>query len=251
MTSSDLIKPFFVNSIAKSGTHLLRPLLEGVPNLKHDAFIYPGHLHQLDEHRKILSKLKPNHFANGHLFHSQEYVQMIKQLHLKQLFLYRDPRDIVVSYAYFFMRFPDHPYRRFFTENNMSVKERCSYFINGNLTGGLVRPNINNWYRKFLGWKNEDGVLPISYESLVHSDFSQKEQLARILHYLNVDKQSLEIDKVIEQMQRNADPSKSLTYRKGTSGDWQKEFDADLKSDFKTVAGDLLIELGYEKNKNW
>lgn len=246
-----MIKPFVVNSVAKSGTHLLRPLIEGVPNIKHDAFIYPGHLYQLDEHKKLLSTLKPNHFANGHLFHSQEYVQMFKQLHLKQLFLYRDPRDIVVSYAYFFMRFPDHPYRQYFTENNMSVKERCSYFINGNLTGQLTRTDIDKWYRRFLGWKKEEGVLPISYESLVHSDLSQKEQLTKILLYLNEDKQVLEIERVIEQMQRNADPSKSLTYRKGSSGDWQKEFDAELKRDFKVVAGDLLIELGYEKDKSW
>jgi hypothetical protein len=40
-------------------------------------------------------------------------------------------------------------------------------------------------------------------------------------------------------------------FRKGIAGDWKNVFTEQDKRDFKTVAGDLLIEIGYEKDKNW
>jgi sulfotransferase 6B1 len=44
----------------------------------------------------------------------------------------------------------------------------------------------------------------------------------------------------------------SLTFRKGQSGDWRNHFTDAHKRDFKeTAAGELLIELGYEKDANW
>lgn len=52
-------------------------------------------------------------------------------------------------------------------------------------------------------------------------------------------------------MKRNVNPEKSPTYRKGQSGNWRQEFDEEVKERFKAVAGDLLIELGYEKDLNW
>ncbi|MGM7700380.1 sulfotransferase domain-containing protein [Pseudalkalibacillus sp. Hm43] len=248
--TNKIIDPFFVNSIAKSGTHLIRPLLEGVPELKHQNFIYPGHIYQLQEHKQVLSRMSANQFANGHLFHSEEYVKLFEDLNMKQVFLYRDPRDIVVSYAHFFMKFPNHPYYQFFTENNMTVQSRCKLIINGNEI--LRRPNINDWYHRFLPWKNEPNVLPVKYENLVASPELQKQELRRILQFVGVNrKSSLQIEGLLRRMQNHVDPTKSPTYRKGQSGNWRQEFDEEVKNQFKRVAGQLLIELGYERDLNW
>ncbi|WP_270181676.1 sulfotransferase domain-containing protein [Alkalihalobacillus sp. CinArs1] len=243
--------PFFANSIAKSGTHLMKQLLEGHPELTHKAFIYPGHLQQLEEHRKTLSSLPINSFANGHLFHSDEYTALFKELELKQLFLYRDPRDIVVSYGYFFMQFPDHPYRRYFQDHKLSIKERFLIFINGATNDLIKRPNIRDWYQKFAGWLNEPNVLPISYESLVESKESQLQQLERIVRFFQLELHQDVIKTRVNQMQSNVDPKKSVTFRKGQSGNWRQEFDKEVKDAFKAVAGDLLIQLGYENDKSW
>lgn len=249
--NNNTIKPFFANSIAKSGTHLMKQLLEGVPALNHHKSIFMGHLTQLQEHTKTLSSLPPNTFANGHLYHSKEYVELFNRLQLKQLFLYRDPRDIVVSYAYFFMRFPDHPYYRYFTKNNMSIQDRCLLLINGADTDLIRRPNIAAWYNKFLGWKSEKNVLPISYESLVYSAESQQQQLEKIVNYFELESNPLKIKTRIKQMQANIDPNKSLTFRKGQAGNWKQEFNAEVKEAFKAVGGSLLIQLGYEENNDW
>lgn len=42
-----------------------------------------------------------------------------------------------------------------------------------------------------------------------------------------------------------------MTFRKGQTGGWKKHFTSDQKKLFKKVAGQLLIDLGYEKDFNW
>ncbi|WLD93484.1 sulfotransferase domain-containing protein [Alkalihalobacillus sp. AL-G] len=246
------IEPFFVNSIAKSGTHLLKQLIEGIPSIKHYDSIYQGtYPLQYQKYKTILSNIPPNHFVNGHLYYSRQYMGLFNSLNLKQIFLYRDPRDIVVSYAYFFMKLKNNPTRRFFVENNYDVKGRCVALINGFECGYVSRMNINDWYRQFLGWKYANNVLPISYESLVESSKSQKKVLMNMIRFLNIENVPGYMKLTAKEMQNSVQPQKSPTYRKGKSGDWKVEFDDATKDQFKKVAGDLLIELGYEKDYNW
>ena len=41
------------------------------------------------------------------------------------------------------------------------------------------------------------------------------------------------------------------TFRTGTTGNWKKYFSEEDKTLFKQLLGDVLIELGYEKDYNW
>jgi Sulfotransferase domain len=40
-------------------------------------------------------------------------------------------------------------------------------------------------------------------------------------------------------------------FRKGIAGDWKNVFTEQDKRDFKAVAGDLLVALGYEEDDDW
>lgn len=40
-------------------------------------------------------------------------------------------------------------------------------------------------------------------------------------------------------------------FRKGIAGDWENAFTGRDKQTLKEEAGDLLIELGYEKDRDW
>ncbi len=40
-------------------------------------------------------------------------------------------------------------------------------------------------------------------------------------------------------------------FRKGVAGDWQNTFTLPVKDRFKELYGDLLIRLGYERDRNW
>jgi hypothetical protein len=42
-----------------------------------------------------------------------------------------------------------------------------------------------------------------------------------------------------------------FVFQEGVAGDWKNAFTEQAKQDFKAVAGDLLIELGYERDNDW
>ncbi|MBY6036297.1 hypothetical protein KUV80_06520 [Fictibacillus nanhaiensis] len=83
MNYSTDISPFFVNTIPKSGSHLLRQILLGIPDMKHDwdhHWYFEGYHYQLEEHQKRLQTLKNNECAFGHVYFSNEWYNMINQL---------------------------------------------------------------------------------------------------------------------------------------------------------------------------
>lgn len=251
---SDELPPFFLNSVPKSGTHLLKQALQGIPQIKHDPKneLYEGYLNQIDNHRKILSELKPNEFAAGHIYFSTEWAKMIQTLNMKQIFIYRDPRDVVISYVHFIMdKYPYHPLYPYL-QKLPTDKERFLTFINGVEFNGLKYPNIKDWYNRFVGWHITKNTLSIRYEDLVNNDLQRKNTFKTIMEFLWEDMQPpVSIRIMIQSMERNSDPKKSFTFRSGKTGNWQQEFDQEVKEAFKSVAGQVLIDLGYEENLDW
>lgn len=67
------------------------------------------------------------------------------------------------------------------------------------------------------------------------------------VNYLDVNLSEEQIIKVAKEIffQR------STTFRKGQIGDWQNHFKDEHKQAFKEVAGETLINLGYENGYDW
>lgn len=98
-----------MNSVPKSGTHLLKYILQGIPGVSHDPKneFYEGYSYQLKNHYFKLSHLKPNEFAVGHVFYSPEWLSMLKRLNMKHI---EAILDVVVSFVYFIIeKYPYHP----------------------------------------------------------------------------------------------------------------------------------------------
>ena len=58
-------------------------------------------------------------------------------------------------------------------------------------------------------------------------------------------------DKAVDQLEAMINPQRSPTFRQGKSGGWKTQFSPENKALFKEIAGDLLIRIGYEDNKDW
>jgi hypothetical protein len=52
-------------------------------------------------------------------------------------------------------------------------------------------------------------------------------------------------------MASHLDPQKSHTFRSGKKAGWQREFTAEHRRQMDEVAGELLIQLGYEPDHAW
>lgn len=247
------LPPFFFNSIPKSGTHLLFQILTALPNVSFTAsnHIYEGLPHQLEVHRKRLSSLHENEFLSGHIYYSEQWRKILKEKKMKQIFLFRDPRDVLISYNHYEEK-TKSPLYQFFKKHNFSHKDRLLAIMNGVNTPEFKHQSLKEWYSKFLGWLYTDNILSIQFENLIENEKQQMTEINKIIDFLFSDRElPLEKSKMIQQIRNNINPSQSGTFRKGKIGSWKDEFDNDIKNTFKNSLGPVLIHLKYENNLDW
>ncbi len=244
------ISPFFFNSFPKSGTHLMFQILTGIHSITFDQnlHLYEGVSAQLAEHQRELEKLSDNEFLSGHIYYSASWASLLQDLNMKQIFLYRDLRDVVVSYNYYIEKV-NAPLHQYFKKKQLSKKERMLSIIRG--IPELGHQDIHDWFSEFKGWLSAPNVLSIKFEDLLRSEGSLDESVQKIVQFVTEeDKESID-HTVIKRAKENISTQDSATFRKGTIGNWKEEFDEEITLAFKENAGQLLIELGYETDLRW
>lgn len=250
-----ILPSFFMNSVPKSGTHLLKNILQGMPSVTHDPKneFYEGYSYQLKDHFYKLGQMKPNEFGVGHVYYSPEWLHLLKRLNMKQIFLSRDPRDVVVSLVYFILeKYPNHPLYEYLSKEAKDQKQRYMALINGIKIGKMNYPSISDSFKQYTGWLNDPNTLSITFEDLIQSIELSRLTLVKITDYLwNGFTPPIPLDQMVERMEERMHHKYSLTFRSGKIGSWKLEFDDEIKTAFKKVAGNLLIELGYEEDQEW
>ncbi len=125
---SRLAQPVFLNSVPKSGSHLLRNIVRmfvPVEQQYQQQFVQwgnmPQHLDAWDRDRNYLSW--------GHLFFSD--ASAIELGHVRKVLLYRDPYDWVLARARFFMSDNYQGNVDFISEGRLSVDDLLSLMIFG------------------------------------------------------------------------------------------------------------------------
>lgn len=251
----------FVISVPKGGTNLLMQIVLGITGMVFtncNSFTSAGSLQS------------PGQVSVMHLPYSAEVEQRLLENKVKVIFIRRDLRDIAVSMMHFIEdRFPTHilypAYQHLLTTNS----ERLSTIINGidfqlELTNTVLAnelyvanglgqyPNIQRFFAPFQGWTKSTSICQITYEELVtHS--TRTAAIGKMVEFLWDDLHRLGIpeETIVSQMEANIDPSTSPTFRAGRIGDWKIEFTDEHKRDFKRIAGQTLIDLGYEQDLDW
>jgi hypothetical protein len=159
---SPLPAPVFLNSIPKSGTHLLKNILRMFVPLEQQyrlQFIQWGnlqeHLIAFDPRRRL--------FSYGHLFFSD--ASAIELAHVRKILLYRDPYDWVLARARFFLSDEFQGNLEFLKEGKLSVDELLSLMIFGIHSKA---PKLADMYDlNVAAWLGSSSVHPVRYEDLV------------------------------------------------------------------------------------
>jgi hypothetical protein len=93
-------------------------------------------------------------------------------------------------------------------------------------------------------------VLCLHYE-----DFLDERQaaLGRVLDHAIAHGFEIHLDRphAIQVLEESINPQRSPTFRSGKSGGWKQHFTDLHRQQFKQVAGEMLICLGYEKGETW
>lgn len=243
----------FLNSIPKSGTNFLLQILLGIPELSHepDDIFFDSYDYQESFYR--LGKVAKHHIAIGHIYYSGEWSRMIRRLQMKQVFVIRDLRDVLVSLCHFVVEKPQFhtmiELREHFLTTALTQKERLLTLIQGFHDGGFQYPNFREWVTPFIGWTGDANTHVVTYESLIVNAESRQRALTDLVLYLwNGDVDSGTMGSIVERMEANIDPSTCGTFRHGVIGDWRTHFDEEVETAFNQMAGSALKDFGYEES---
>ena len=248
-------------SFPKSGTHLLDQILLGFSNVAP----YSKRLHSFyaeyegesgvkrapEQALAWLDSLRLRDVASAHLFARPEAVNRVCSSKFVPYFIFRDPRDVVVSHVFYVT---DMEARHVHHEYYLSLPDfdsRLNASILGRPDLDIEFPNIAERFNPYTDWLNHSEVLPIHFEDLIHD---RAATLTRILnHFLaRVPLHSSQPrNLILDSLESSINPSRSPTFRSGKTGEWKKYFTDEHKRIFKDVAGDLLMRLGYEKDNDW
>lgn len=251
--------PSFANSFPKSGTHLLVQILEGLPDRQNfGEFLASGKSSFRFEERtlaetiRLIRRFTPGEVVRGHLYFEPQFAEELKRCNTANYFIYRDPRDVVVSEAHYLREMNRwhrlHPYFR----AAASIEDAIMLSIEG-LNPPVPRVdygNIAERFRRYEGWLSDENCLCVRFEDLVSEQ--QAELIRQIAEFYTARTRAVfELEPTIERMGSLIAPQKSHTFRSGKKAGWQREFTPAHRARFAEVAGDLLVRLGYEPDLAW
>ena len=246
-------------SFPKSGTHLLDQILLGfsmvAPFSKRLHSFYAeyegesGRKRPPEQALAWLDSLTPGDIASAHLFARTEAVTKVCSPAFVPYFIFRDPRDVVVSHVFYVTDMEARHVHHDYYTSLPDFNSRLKVSILGRPDSGVEFLDIAARFAPYLDWLDRSEVLALHFEDLIHA---RAAALTRIMDHL-LARAPLPASQptILDCLEASINPKRSPTFRSGKTGEWRNYFTPEHKKIFKDVAGELLIRLGYEKDNNW
>jgi len=253
------VPPIFGNAKPKSGSHLLLQILNGFCQIMPYRYVEAEPIRTItrDGHRRSgselladIRKLPASVMGWGYLEPTPEIISILCRPGRVNYFIYRDPRDLLVSHVYFATEMDaEHGMHEYY----MSLPDystRLKAAITGVTHGSLKMVSVRERYAAVFKWLEQDHILCIRFENLINN---RDTALGEMLN--EVEKTGYKIpvsrEEALSRLNQAIQPERSHTFRSGKTGSWRKHFNDEHKKLFKEVAGDLLVQLGYEASNDW
>jgi len=246
-------------SFPKSGTHLLDQILLGFSKVApfstrlHSFYAeYEGESGLKRTPQQALDwldSLRPCDIASAHLFARPEAVDRLIKSAFVPYFIFRDPRDVVVSHVFYVTDMEARHVHHDYYASLPDFDTRLKVSVLGRPEADVEFPDIAARFAPYLGWLDHPEVLSIHFEDLINDRAATLNKIIDHFH-ARVPLQTPR-EQIFDSLEASINPKKSPTFRSGKTGEWRKYFTDEHKKIFKDVAGDLLIRLGYEKNNSW
>jgi hypothetical protein len=192
-----------------------------------------------------LSQVPDGSSINAHCIYTPVLAQLFHEEGMKTVCILRDPRDVAVSQMHYLKQQKDHfAYEAF--KALPSDHERLMVSIRGGELGGQELLPLDDRYRRFLGWKYDEGTVMVKFEDLVGpkgggSAQAQRRAVERVAAHVGLSVNERTMRRVEEEMF-----GAGRTFRKGQIGGWRQEFSPEHEQAVNELADSLLVELGYE-----
>ncbi|MCP5100313.1 MAG: sulfotransferase domain-containing protein [Chloroflexi bacterium] len=240
-----------VNGSPKSGTTWMLKMIASQPGYQTVG--------NFDRDIERYHSVQPGDVVHGHDWYSSELKEILEGETIKVILMLRDPRDQLISRMFHVKRSPKHMWHD--RIQSMSEEEALMVCIEGR--EGL--PGTDKMITLTQTWLNNNAeAICIKYEELLANPVVN---FSKVLRYIGVEKnveslagvivdrnrfERLSMGRRIWQSGRKPGEENSKShFRKGITGDWKNYMKPAHIARFKEIAGQQLIELGYEKDMNW
>ena len=243
----------FIVGIPKSGTTWLEEMLATYPGfqsvmipemLKYEMSEGGSHNFELpkyifDRFNKKLVVLKTHSHGSTH------NTSLLRNYDIRYVIMYRDLRDVAISYIHFVKQRPWHP--EFSEYFHLSIQDGIKMF------GEMKLHQYVHWIESWHNNRDPNISIVIRYEELISNPIKTFELVAT--HY-GIEHTKEEISAIVKSYRFSSGPIKEdqrrqVHFRKGISGDWKNYFTPELKNLYKEKIGKFLIEFNYEKDFSW
>jgi len=248
-------------SIPKCGSNLLKALLQELGYAYKGNLVERTYLHLSEA--GLNRELGENGCTITHAIPTQENIDIVRRTGHKAIYIYRDPRDQVISCARYMKQLlggkfwvaAQLPFDDLVTELIVNYKIKGQAYKKGLWSDPVFDDmgSVVDFYHMYMPWQDCPDVYTVNFEKLVGakgggSDAEQYQEISNICAYLGLERSPEQIKALGDNLFGN---KKSLTFVKGLIGQWRETFCSAQKLIFKIFANDLLVELGYEKDYSW
>lgn len=263
----------YINGFPKSGLHLLELMVSALvdpskvgQNGTPDLGTYKWHswTNELIDPRNYLwrmSCLERGCYLKGHSGYMKEIEGFMWWANIGHIFIYRDLRDVAVSQAHHILS----------DDNRLAHQHRSFYKMLGGfeevlkavITGIGAYPGLIERWEKFAPWLDIKWVMSIQFESLRaepeewcramcnYALYNATHLLTNQIGHFTFGEGTREelVEKMVGQ---SKETHKSITFRKGVSGEWKEHFTDEIKALWRAHDPDnWIVKLGYEENEDW
>lgn len=241
-----------LNSLPKSGTHLIESLFFELPFIRHFSgrtILINTHDGSFAKGMRRIKSLKKGQFAPAHLQYSDKLYNAIVKQDIKFIQIMRDPRDVIISHL-LYIRDIDKTHKSSKYINSLSTDiEQFNAVIDGEFD--VIEP-FQDVVNKFLGWIDKPAVLTIKFEDLVGSNGGGSDELQAIATQKIINHVGLQLTETeIKEISNKIFSSKSPTFNTGKINKWKNYFTEKHKQICKEKIQYSLEILGYEKDVSW
>lgn len=242
----------FIAGLPKSGSTWLKKMVAAFPGYE-EALIPEIAAYELDTGGSHDFELPPDTFdrfrdalivMKTHVHGSPQNVDLLRRARVPHAILFRDLRDVAVSYHFYVRRTPWHPEHGVYA--SLSTTEGLAVF------GARLMPAYAAWVRSWHAHRDPDLSMIVRYEDLRRDTPVVLERVARHFGLGDASAVIRDIARAhsLKAMQAK-DPAPDAFVRKGEIGDWRNHFTPELTAMYRAAIGDFLVEFGYERDHAW
>lgn len=235
-----------LNSLPKSGTHLLESLFLQLPLMRHcgKKTLRLELQNPIAPKLKVLSSLKKGQFLLSHMQFHESVLEVSQTNNLRIIHLVRDPRDVLLSHLNYIEKMDTTQNSHKFISQYQSRFDKLKAMMEGKKDILEPFPAVLD---KFSSWSLQKQVLCVKFEDLIGPNgggdgSKQLESVKRICEFISIDLDENKIKEISDKIYS----VKSSTFNKGKIGNWMRVLNEDEKKWINTILSNQIKSYGYE-----